>query len=101
MKTRILALLLTLALCLPLLVGCHGARRMDPFEIPETFDTTREHTITFWAKSDTNVKQTRIYRNRDSINHNVCNVEHPIRLPSGFLNYKACRSTSEGGNYHE
>ena len=53
MKKRILALLLTLALCLPLLVGCHGARRMDPFEIPETFDTTREHTITFWAKSDT------------------------------------------------
>ena len=62
MKTRILALLLTLALCLPLLVGCHGARRMDPFEIPETFDTTREHTITFWAKSDTNVKQTNIYK---------------------------------------
>ena len=62
MKTRILALLLTFALCLPLLVGCHGARRMDPFEIPETFDTTREHTITFWAKSDTNVKQTNIYK---------------------------------------
>lgn len=62
MKTRILALLLTFALCLPLLVGCHGARRMDPFEIPESFDTTREHTITFWAKSDTNVKQTNIYK---------------------------------------
>ena len=62
MKKQIFALLLTVALCLPLLTGCHGARRMDIFEIPENFDTTKEHTITFWAKSDTNVKQTNIYK---------------------------------------
>ena len=62
MKKRIFAWLLTVALCLPMLTGCHGARRMDAFEIPEKFDTTKQHTITFWAKSDTNVKQTNIYK---------------------------------------
>lgn len=62
MMKRIFALLLLTALCLSMMTGCHGARRMDPFEIPESFDTTKEHTITFWAKSDTNVKQTNIYK---------------------------------------
>ena len=62
MMKRIFALLLLTALCLSMMTGCHGARRMDPFEIPESFDTTQEHTITFWAKSDTNVKQTNIYK---------------------------------------
>ena len=62
MKKRILSFLLIAALCLPMLVGCHGARRMDAFEIPEEFDTSKNYEITFWAKSDTNVKQTNIYK---------------------------------------
>ena len=62
MKKRILSFLLIAALCLPMLVGCHGARRMDAFEIPEEFDTLKNYEITFWAKSDTNVKQTNIYK---------------------------------------
>ena len=63
MMKRILSLLLITVLCLPLLTGCHGAKRMDAFEIPASFDTTKEYTITFWAKSDTNVRQTNIYKN--------------------------------------
>ena len=62
MIRRILSLLLVTLLCLPALTGCHGARRMDAFEIPAEFDTSREHVITFWAKSDTNIKQTNIYK---------------------------------------
>ena len=30
--------------------------------MPETFDTTREHTITFWAKNDTNKTQVDVYK---------------------------------------
>ena len=44
-----------------LLTGCHGAKGLDAFVIPEEFDTSREYEITFWAKNDTNKTQTRIY----------------------------------------
>jgi len=55
-----IALLLLLTL-LTGLTGCHGAVEKNAFEIPETFDTTRQYEITFWAKNDTNITQTRIY----------------------------------------
>ncbi|MBQ8497216.1 MAG: extracellular solute-binding protein [Clostridia bacterium] len=58
---RILSLVLTLVFSLLLFTGCHGAKRRDAFVIPEEFDTSREYEISFWAKSDTNVTQTRIY----------------------------------------
>lgn len=41
--------------------GCHGREGLSAFVMPETFDTTREYEITFWAKNDTNKTQTRIY----------------------------------------
>ncbi len=44
-----------------LLTGCHGAKEIDAFETPESFDTGRNYEITFWAKNDTNKNQTRIY----------------------------------------
>ena len=56
------ALLLTAAVSVPLfLTGCHGSRGLDPFVIPEEFDTSRNYEITFWAKNDTNKNQTDIY----------------------------------------
>ena len=61
MKKRI-ALLLALVLVVTLLPGCHGARERLSFEIPESFDTSRQFEITFWAKNDTNVTQADIYR---------------------------------------
>lgn len=48
-------------LCLPLFFGCHGSKMMPKFELPESFDTEKEYEISFWAKNDTNVTQTRIY----------------------------------------
>ncbi len=46
------------ALCL---TGCHGSRGLDPFEVPENFDTSKNYEITFWAKNDTNKAQTDVY----------------------------------------
>ena len=41
--------------------GCHGARGLDPFVIPEEFSENEQYEITFWAKNDTNKLQTDIY----------------------------------------
>ncbi len=43
------------------LTGCHGSTGMKEFVIPEEFDLTKQHEITFWAKNDTNKTQTNIY----------------------------------------
>jgi len=53
--------LLFLLLCAAVFAGCHGAKDMEPFAIPEEFDTSRDYEITFWAKNDTNKVQTQIY----------------------------------------
>lgn len=45
------------------LCSCHGKREILPFKVPENFDTSREYEITFWAKNDTNLIQTRVYEN--------------------------------------
>jgi len=43
------------------LTGCHGSRGLDPFEVPDSFDTSKNYEITFWAKNDTNKAQTGVY----------------------------------------
>ena len=60
-KKRMLALVLCLTLLLSL-TACHGSREQKVFEIPETFDTSRNYEITFWAKNDTNMTQVNIYK---------------------------------------
>ena len=60
-KKRLSGLLLVL-LCLFSLTGCHGSREQAAFQVPESFDTTEPLEITFWAKNDTNVRQTEIYK---------------------------------------
>lgn len=57
-KLFLIILLLSVSLTC---VGCHGSQGQDSFEIPEEFDTSRNITITFWAKNDTNKTQTDIY----------------------------------------
>ena len=56
----ILPLILTVLLC-GILSACHGSSGHVGFDIPDEFDTSRKYEITFWAKNDTNVTQTRIY----------------------------------------
>ena len=61
MRKKCLCLLLAVLLCLPL-AGCHGSQQRTAFTVPETLDTSRNYEITFWAKNDTNKRQTDIYR---------------------------------------
>ena len=49
------------ALLLPL-CAWHGAKTSKAFEVPDSFDESKSYEITFWAKNDTNVNQTRIYQ---------------------------------------
>jgi len=56
-----LAVLVTIVVASCVLTACHGSAGAEPFSIPETFDMSRDYTITFWAKNDTNKAQTKIY----------------------------------------
>ena len=58
---KIVAFILVLLMAAGLLSGCHGSRGTAAFVIPESFDTSKEYEITFWAKNDTNKTQTQIY----------------------------------------
>ncbi|MCR5229850.1 MAG: extracellular solute-binding protein, partial [Solobacterium sp.] len=54
-------LVLCMTVCTVLLGGCHGSRGLEAFAVPDQFDESRPHEITFWAKNDTNKTQTGIY----------------------------------------
>ncbi len=58
---RVCAGLLSAALLLGL-TGCHGSKETVSFQVPDTFDESRTYEITFWAKNDTNKRQTDIYK---------------------------------------
>ena len=62
--TKVLSLMLGLCMLfgnMAMLTGCHGHEGLEPFVLPEEFDTSRDYEITFWAKNDTNKTQTAIY----------------------------------------
>ena len=44
------------------LFGCHGSRETASFTVPTSFDESKQYEITFWAKNDTNKRQTDIYK---------------------------------------
>ena len=60
------SLLVILAICL-ILSGCHGKRVTDNDSTgistvdTSAFDENKQYEITFWAKNDTNIAQTKIY----------------------------------------
>ena len=58
---KVLAFMLLLAMLLTM-TGCHGAEQKNTFQVPESFDTSRNYEITFWAKNDTNITQVEIYK---------------------------------------
>ncbi|MDE6661560.1 MAG: extracellular solute-binding protein [Anaeroplasmataceae bacterium] len=57
----ILALLCVLTSCHGRLVPKKNAVELIDFEVPEVFDETKSHEITFWAKNDTNKVQQAIF----------------------------------------
>ncbi len=60
-NTKIICFVLVLVMSCSLLGGCHGSQGNPKFEAPQEFDTSKNYEITFWAKNDTNIKQTKIY----------------------------------------
>lgn len=60
----------TLAVCLFVFCSCHGTlaspngeeKAVKVWQVPDTFDTSRDYEITFWAKNDTNLNQVAIYK---------------------------------------
>ena len=68
-----------------LLTGCHGSKQNSTFEIPDEFDESEKIEITFWAKNDTNVTQSRIYEKAASdFNKLYPNVKVNIRLYTDY-----------------
>ena len=59
---RKLISVLLLVCLLASLCGCHKSTTIASFQVPESFDTTREHTLTFWAKNDSNETQVAVYQ---------------------------------------
>jgi len=59
---KLAGLFLAAGMSLSLFSGCHGSRGLKSFEIPDTFDTSRDYEITFWTKNDTNITQVEIYK---------------------------------------
>ena len=67
---KLLAILLTVCL-MATLAGCHGRKvaqntqtdqPTSSFVVPESFDTSRNYEITFWAKNENNATQREIYK---------------------------------------
>jgi multiple sugar transport system substrate-binding protein len=48
--------------CSLALTACHGSQGSEAFTVPDEWDSSKEYTITFWAKNDTNKTQTKIYQ---------------------------------------
>ena len=62
MKRKLAPAAALLAAALLGLTGCHGQREQAAFTVPAQFDESRDYEITFWAKNDTNMAQTNIYK---------------------------------------
>ncbi len=56
------AMLAATALAAASLTGCHGTQGKEAFAVPEGLDESRQYEITFWAKNDTNKRQTAVYQ---------------------------------------
>lgn len=66
MKKRFIIFTLLLAIICLSICSCHGKKNdgvsSQSFVIPEgAFDETKAYEISFWAKNDTNIEQTKIY----------------------------------------
>ena len=95
MMKKLISLLLLLVFALSL-VSCHGELRRKEdenpypnalldFEAPESFDTSKQYEITFWAKSDSNVAQTEIYRKAADMNTDSnINLKDLVRFKKYF-----------------
>ena len=59
MKKILLSLLMILSIFT--ISACHKQRVLDSFVVPDSFDTSKQYEISFWAKNDNNITQKNIY----------------------------------------
>ena len=84
-KLRMLVLMVYLLVCLAVLSACHGSKGLQAFEIPDEFDSSRKHEITFWAKNDTNLTQVAIYEKAIEDFENLYpNIQVNLRLYTDY-----------------
>lgn len=70
-----------------LLSACHGSLNRTAFSVPDTFDSSRNYEITFWAKNDTNKRQTNIYREAiEGFEASYPNITVTLRLYTDYGN---------------
>ena len=85
LRKRMAIVLILMACCSFLLMGCHGSKEMAEFEVPEAFDTSQQLEIVFWAKNDTNAVQKAIYEKAASDFEKLYpNVTVTIRLYNDY-----------------
>ncbi len=67
------------------LSACHGSKEGNSFEVPDSFDESRNYEITFWAKNDTNKNQTNIYeKSIENFEELYPNIDVNIRLYTDY-----------------
>ncbi|MBO7336006.1 MAG: extracellular solute-binding protein, partial [Lachnospiraceae bacterium] len=82
---KILSAFISLILMTSVFAGCHGSRGLEAFVMPETFVTSKNYEITFWAKNDTNKAQTEIYaKAAEDFQKLYPNVKVNIRLYTDY-----------------
>ncbi|MBR6359593.1 MAG: extracellular solute-binding protein [Lachnospiraceae bacterium] len=82
---KALCAFISLILMMSVFTGCHGSRGLEAFRMPETFDTSKNYEITFWAKNDTNKAQTEIYaKAAEDFEKLYPNVKVNIRLYTDY-----------------
>ena len=81
---KIIVFLCILCMCFSM-TACHGRKNTSGFIIPESFDESKQIELTFWAKNDTNVIQSRIYEKASKDFHELYpNVTVNIRLYTDY-----------------
>ena len=58
---KLISLCLVLTLVLSM-TACHGATQQAAFDVPDEFDTSKNYTISFWVKNDSNKTQVAVYK---------------------------------------
>ena len=84
-KSRNIIFLLVIFIFAILACGCHGKKSGESFEMPTEFDDSKKIELSFWAKNDTNVTQSRIYEKAaEDFNRLYPNVKVNIRLYTDY-----------------
>lgn len=59
--TKVVVLCLVCSILFLSLTSCHGLKKIDSFEVPDTYNAEKKYEIVFWAKNDTNLNQVAVY----------------------------------------